>query len=191
MNWFKDIPLNLLISQIFGMIGIVISLTIYAGKSRKSIICCKFISDAVWFVNYSLLGAYTGALLNVIAMARETVFYHREKKKWAASRAWLYIFIACVLISPTIDLIRSDTFTIMPLFPAIGSSFAVISFYSKNTKNMRIWGFVAQILWFIYGFKPFNPTGIISCSLTIASIAIGFFREVKDSKQTNNEEENK
>ena len=188
MNWFKDIPLTLLISQIFGTIGIVISLTIYAGKSRKSIICCKFISDAVWFVNYSLLGAYTGALLNVIAMARETVFYHREKKKWAASRAWLYIFIACVLISPTLDLINNGGFTIVPLFPAIGSSFAVISFYSKNTKSMRLWGFFAQMLWLIYGFLLFNPTGIISCLLTIASIVIGFFRELKNSKQTNGKE---
>ena len=188
MNWFNDIPLNLLISQIFGMIGIAISLTIYAGKSRKSIICCKFISDAVWFVNYSLLSAYTGALLNVIAMARETVFYNREKKKWASSRAWLYIFIACVLISPTIDLISHGGFTIIPFFPAIGSSFAVISFYSKNTKTMRIWGFIAQVLWLIYGFLLFNPTGIISCSLTIASIAIGFFRELKATKKTTAEE---
>lgn len=178
MNFFDSISPALLISQIFGTAGIIISLSIYAGKSRANIITCKFISDVIWAINYLLLGAYTGALLNIIAMARETVFYNRDKKKWAASRLWLYIFIALVLVSPTIDLIKLDTFSLVPLFPAVGSSFAVISFYSRKTETMRIFGLVAQILWLIYGFLLFNPTGIISCLLTIASIAIGFSREL-------------
>ncbi len=191
MDWIKDIDLNLLISQIFGTAGIIISLSIYAGKSRSNIITCKFISDVIWAINYLFLGAYTGALLNVIAMARETVFYNRDKKKWAASRIWLYIFIALVLISPTIDLIKAGAFSIIPLFPAVGSSFAVVSFYNRSTKNMRIFGFIAQVLWLIYGFLLFNPTGIISCLLTIASIVIGFIREIrakKDKKDKNVQE---
>ena len=178
----------MLISQIFGTAGIIISLSIYAGKSRSNIITCKFISDVIWAINYLLLGAYTGALLNIIAMARETVFYNRDKRKWAASKIWLYVFVALVLISPTIDLFTADSFSIMPLFPAVGSTFAVISFYNRNTKNMRIFGLIAQSLWLIYGFKPFNPTGIIACILTIISIAIGFFRETYQKKTPSTKE---
>ena len=188
MNFFESVPLPLLISQIFGTAGIIISLSIYAGKSRANIITCKFVSDVVWAINYLCLGAYTPALLNVIAMARETVFYNRHKRKWAASKIWLYVFVALVLISPAVDLFTADSFSIMPFFPAVGSTFAVISFYNRNTKNMRIFGLIAQSLWLIYGFKPFNPTGIISCILTIISIAIGFFRETYQKKTPSTKE---
>ena len=183
MNFFDSISPALLISQIFGAIGIFISITIYAGKNRSNIIICKFISDIVWTVNYTLIGAYTGALLNVIAMARETVFYNRGKKKWASSRLWLYIFILLVLISPAIELMKSDTPSIVPLFPAIGSTFAVLSFYCLSEKRTRILGLIAQLLWLVYGFYPFNPTGIISCSLTIVSIIIGTVRAHKNKAE--------
>ncbi|MBE6593416.1 MAG: YgjV family protein [Ruminococcaceae bacterium] len=180
MNCFETISPALLISQLFGAVGIFISITIYAGKNRSNIITCKFISDIVWAVNYTLIGAYTGALLNVIAMARETVFYNRGKKKWASSRLWLYVFILLVLISPAIDLMKPGVFSIAPLFPAVGSTFAVLSFYCLNEKRMRLLGLIAQLLWLVYGFFPFNPTGIISCSLTIVSIIIGALRAHKD-----------
>ena len=169
------------ISQILGGIGIVLSVFIYAAKSRSKIIVCKFASDAIWAMNYLLAGAYTGALLNTIGMAREAVFYNRGRKKWASHRFWLYVFIALTFLSPILEFIKIGHFSFAPLLPATGSSFAVISFYSIKTRNMRILGLISQTLWTIYNAIVANPTALIASILITVSIFIGMFREWRDT----------
>lgn len=39
----------------------------------------KLLSDLLWMGNYLLLGAYTGAALNGIAILRELVFLQRDR----------------------------------------------------------------------------------------------------------------
>ena len=174
------------ISQIFGIIGIALSIFIYAAKSRSKIIVFKFSSDVVWALNYLFAGAYTGALLNTIGMARETVFYNRGHKKWASHRFWLYVFIALTFLSPILEFIKLGHFSLVPLLPAAGSIFAVISFYSIKPKTMRILGLIAQILWTVYNVIVENPTAFIACILIIVSIFIGMFREWHDNHKEEN-----
>ena len=177
-------PIDVL-AQIFGFAGIAVSLIIYAPKTRSKILVCKFISDVLWFLNYLLVGAYTGAVLNVVAMGRETVFYNRERKKWADHLIWLYVFIAITLLSPILELIKSSELSLIPLLPAVGSVFAVISFYSKKPSVMRIFGFIAQVFWLAYGICIFNISAVICNVLTITSALIGTVRDMRagaDSK---------
>ena len=175
-SFFAEMAPLMLVAQIFGILGTAISLLIYAGKTRKSILICKFISDVLWFFNYILIGAYTGALLNVIAMGRETVFYNREQKKWASYRVWLYVFILLTLLSPVLEWVKGG-WSWVPLLPATGSVLAVISFYSKHPPVMRYFGIGAQILWLAYGILLVNPASILACTLTILSALIGMTRE--------------
>ena len=184
--FFAEMTPLMIVAQIFGILGTAISLLIYAGKTRKSILICKFVSDVLWFVNYILIGAYTGALLNVIAMGRETVFYNRERKKWASHRVWLYVFILLTFLSPAFEWIKGG-WSWIPLLPASGSVLAVISFYSKHPPVMRYFGIGAQILWLAYGILLVNPASILACTLTILSALIGMTREwiAKRAKQKN------
>lgn len=176
-------PLELF-AQVLGLLGIGISLLIYAGRTRSRILVCKFISDVLWFGNYFLIGAYTGALLNVIAMGRETVFYNRETKKWASHRAWLYVFIVLTLLSPILELVKIGGFAWGPLLPAAGSILAVISFYSRRPRVMRYFGFASQIFWLVYGILLVNVTSILCCTFTILSAVIGMIREWTAKKKT-------
>lgn len=175
-------PLEI-VAQIFGVIGIVLGFFIYLSKSRSRIILCKFISDVIWFFNYFFLGAYTGALLNLIAMGRETVFYNREKRKWASHRIWLYVFLLLTLISPILEWVENGAFSWIPLCPAIGSMFAVVSFYSKKPRQMRYMGYCAQILWLAYGIGIGNVTATISSALILLSAVVGNIREARARKK--------
>ena len=119
-------------AHMLGVIGIVLGFFIYLSKSRARIILCKFISDAVWFLNFLFLGDATGAILNLIAMGCETVFQNRGKYSWASHHIWLFVFLLLTLLSPIIEWRKLGTFSWPPLCPAIGSMFAVVSFYSKQ-----------------------------------------------------------
>lgn len=164
-------------AQVLGIIGIALGLFIYIGKSRTRIILCKFISDAVWFFNYLFLGEVTGAVLNLIAMGRETVFQNRGKHRWASHRIWLFVFLFLTLISPTLEWIKLGAFSWIPLCPAIGSMFAVVSFYSQKPRLMRYMGYCSQILWLSYGIGTQNAMSAISSALILLSAVIGNIRE--------------
>ena len=176
--YFSAMQPHEIVAWVFGILGILLSLILYAGRTRTHILICKLISDVLWFVNYILLGAYTGALLNVIAIGRETVFYNRDRRKWASHRIWLYVFILLTFLSPIMEFVKLGGFSWIPILPAIGSVLAVISFYSKRPWVMRCFGFGAQAFWITYGILIWNPTAVISSALIITSAVIGTVREL-------------
>ena len=170
-NDFKNI-----IAHILGALGILIGLFIYVSKNRKTIVLSKFISDVVWMLNYLLLGAYTGAVLNAVAMGREAVFYNRGKKRWASCVSWLPIFLIISLVTPISEFI-GGAFTPVSILPAVGSAVAVLSLYSIDTLRMRYLGILAYSFWLIYNIILANPTAAISTVMVLISCVIGIIRE--------------
>ena len=177
----------IIIGNVIGVIAVIENLFIFAAIKRKNILRLKFLSDVLWFFNYALLGGLTGAVLNVIAMLRETVFSLRESKKWASHILWLPVFLLLTLISPVLDCIKAQAFVPMTLFPAIGSMLTVFGLFQKNPKITRYIALLAQTLWLIYAALIFNLTAVFSNTFQIVSALIGITRAfffAKKSKST-------
>ena len=187
-DFFSSLPPHQIIAQIIGFIGVGIGILIYAGRTRGQILICKFTSDVLWFVNYLMVGGYTGALLNLIAMARESVFYYRDRKRWASHRIWLYVFMLLTLLSPIFEWIKIGGFSWVPLLPATGSILAVISFYTRKPVIMRYFGLGAQAFWLTYGFMLMNISSIVCGLLTVLSAVIGMVREAMAKDRTRSAE---
>lgn len=164
------------IGNIIGVIAVVENLFIFAAVKRKNILRLKFLSDVLWFFNYLFLGGLTGALLNVVAMFRETVFSLRGEKKFASYNFWLPVFLLLTLVSPALDCINQGRFVPMTLLPAIGSMMLVYALYQGNAKVTRYIALVAQSLWLIYAALLFNVAAIFSNALQIVSALIGILR---------------
>ena len=77
------------ISQVIGFVGTIVSFIIFQQNKRSRIIGLQILSTSLFAVHYILLGAFTGAALNLIAVTRSIVFYNNDKK-WAKSPAWLW-----------------------------------------------------------------------------------------------------
>jgi len=166
-----------IIAQIIGFAAIFESLLIYASTKRRNIILFKLISDVMWLANFLLLGAFTGALLNAIAILREITFAQREKHAFFRHRAFLFIFLAITAASAPLTWAGAKS-----LLPAIGSMIAVFSFFTLSTRLARYTGFMAQIFWLIYNILLLNYSGILSCIFTMASVGIGFIHAHQEKK---------
>lgn len=164
-----------IIGEAVGVIAIIEGFMVYFSKTREQILTFKFIADALWFINLILLGGYTGALLNLIAMGRETVFYHRDKKRWASHPLWLVLFLVITAISPTISLLSGKEGW-YALFPAVGSMIAVVAFYLRNPAATRAVGFFSQALWLTYACFILNYSAIASNSVLLISAVAGSIR---------------
>ena len=176
MNWK-------LIGEIIGVVALIESFFIYLSNDRKKILRLKGVSDALWAVNYFMIGAFTGGVLNMLMVFREFVFYHRLEKKWAQSRLWMYFFCMICFASPVIEFIKTGTFAILPLLPACGSVAAVFGFYDKNPTRIRILNFVTAIPWLIYNVYTQNITSTISGIVAICSIILGMVLAHREKKK--------
>ena len=164
-----------IIGECIGVVAIIEGFFIYLGNKRERILIFKFISDFLWMCNQLCLGGYTGAFLNFVAMGRETVFYNRDKRKFAKSVLWLYFFLAVTAITPLTSLLsgKEGWYAILP---ALGSIAAVIGFYSRRPSVTRYTSFAANGLWLVYDLIIGNVSASVSCTILLLSALVGTWR---------------
>lgn len=160
-----------------GLIAVIVTCFMYLRKTRSGILITKLLTDVLWILNYALLGGYSGALVSTIAFVRDGVFFQRGRRKWADHRAWLYVFLALTLISPAIEWRMKGQFSLLPLLPAVGSMFTVLSSFVLKTRAMRIYGFVGQLPWIYYNIVLLNYAGLVSNAVVIITALLGNWRE--------------
>ena len=137
MEFLRDLFYNgnpiYTVGQVLGIITMMIGFFIYYSKKRSSILMIKLVVDVLSIAQQLMIGASTGAMLNGIAAFREIVFYNRFSKKWAASPAWLWIFLILMGSSPILT--WSGAISILP---AAGSMLIALGFYMKDPTKIRI-----------------------------------------------------
>ncbi|MGN1345941.1 MAG: YgjV family protein [Eubacteriales bacterium] len=161
------------VAQIAGILGTTVIVFSFIARKRRAILLYKFIADLLWMVHYLLIGAYSGAALNVLALGRETVFYNKDKK-WASSRFWLYLILILTVGSCVLTWEGA-----LSLLPMLGSICAVISFWCTKPLHIRLLAIPAQGLWLIYGILHHSLPGIASNLIALTSIGIGLYRDVR------------
>ena len=175
------------LSYIFGTIGIVCTVIIYQQKNGKGLLISKLISDAIWFVHYALIGAYSGAAIAVIAIIREAVFIKVDKSKKTSS-VWLIVFIILSIAGSIAT--WKDFYS---LLPAIASICAIIGFWIGNPKISRILAYPISLSMLIYDVSGLAYFAIANELFTITSSIIGNVRydlSRRSIPSANNKEKN-
>lgn len=165
------------IGQMLGLALALFSFFIYFGRTRRSILAAKLICDIGYCIQQLMIGAPTGALLDIIAIFREVIFYHRKTKPWAAHRFWLYLFAVLMGISPLFTWTGP-----ISLLPAGGSVISVFSLYCEKPYHIRLLGLLATIPWLLYAIFTQNCGLILSAFIQLASIFLGLYRDYRERK---------
>lgn len=166
-----------MIAHGLGFVGLGMAAFIFLGKSRRQILTLKLISNVVWATHFFLIGAYSGMLLNIINLFRESIFYQKDKKAWAAHPFWICLFVGVSLLSSALTWQG-----MVSLLPAVGSAIAAIGYWCKKPMHIRMLNFPGVFLWFIYSIIMRTPSNVISNFVSLCSIGVGLFRDVKGMK---------
>lgn len=170
------------LAQIIGAIAIAENALIYISNRRERILLFKFLSDALWLVNYLLMGGCTGAVLNGVAMVREAVFSQRGKRPWASAKWILPLFLALTWVSPALEWIRNGAFSWLPVLPTIGSMIFVLGFYSESTLLTKTTSILGNVLWLLYALLIKNYTGMLSNVLMLLSAVVGIVHQRRERR---------
>jgi hypothetical protein len=169
-----------IIAQGVGILGMIANFLSFQQKEQKRVVAFQFFSAALFGINYLMLGAYMGALLNIIGVIRAIVFINREKLK-AEHPAWLVFFIiAFVGTYPLVFTVFGKEPIlknfIIELLPVIAMILATISYRFTRAKDIRRFGVFSSPMWLIYNCFCFSIGAILSEILNLISIIIGIIR---------------
>ena len=169
-----------IIAQTVGIFGMIANFVSFQQKKQKSVVFFQFFSALLFGINYFMLGAYMGALLNAFGVIRAIVFLNREKLK-ADHPAWLVFFILAFggsypLLFTVFGKEPSVKNLIIELLPVIAMILATISYRFTRAKDIRRFGVFSSPMWLIYNCFCFSIGAILSEILNLISIIIGIIR---------------
>ena len=158
------------ISQVIGFVGTIVSFIIFQQNKRSRIIGLQILSTSLFTVHYILLGAFTGAALNLIAVTRSIVFYNNDKK-WAKSPAWLWFYIVVSVVASVLT--WENWYSILP---AIALVLTTIANWMKSETKIRLISFPNSPCWLIYNAITGSVAGVVTECIVMTSLIIGIIR---------------
>ena len=181
-----------IITQIIGIFAMTFNILSYQQKTQRRILAWQLIASALFTINFFMLGAYVGAMLNAVGIIRSIVFLYKNKLHtdhplWLAGFALVYI-LSYVLTFTVFGKEFTPANAILEILPVIGMTLTTFGFRYKEAKTSRLIGFVNSPLWLIYNLLVSRSIGAICCdSFSLLSVIVGYFRLDKKKKETNEE----
>ncbi len=171
--------------QFIGLSAVVLFLLSYQIKHRQGILIANVLSRALYILQYFLLGAFSGAVLDIMGVFIALVASKKNagfvKKHTRA--VFLSISLFTLLVGGAIA-IRNQS--LLDILPIIGIQLQSGSFWSSKEKTIRIVSLVGAPFWFVYNFASRAYGSAIGDLLSMVSILIAMFKY--RSKQAQNHE---
>lgn len=169
-----------LIAQGFGIIGMICNIIVFQQKSHKRVLAWQFFAASFFALNYLLLGAVVGGILNIVGALRAVVFYYKEKTH-ANDASWLIIFILAFFISYPLSFVAFGTpmtlkSFIIEILPVGAMIIATISLRLGSARAVRALGLFSSPMWLTYNLFSGSIGAVASEILNLISIIIGIIR---------------
>lgn len=168
------------VAQGFGIVGMIFNIIVFQQKKQKNVLLFQFFAAVSFGLNYFLLGAVMGGLLNVVGAFRSVIYYFGKKTK-ADSIVWFIIFIVLFASSYPLTFLafgKEPTFKnfVIEILPVLAMIVATVAIRIGSSKMVRRLGLISSPLWLTYNCFSGSIGAIASEILNLISIIIGIIR---------------
>lgn len=169
------------IPQIIGLAAVVTFLLSYQQKKRQNIILLNVISRCLYILQYLLLGAFSGAILDILGAGSSLVAGKKQHRFIQKHQTVIIITItvSMVAVGSTIAVINGN---ILDLFSLTGVLLQTGAFWLNSEKTIRRISLAGSPFWFVYNFCSRAYGSAIGDILTICSIVIAMIRHRKQQE---------
>lgn len=172
-----------LIPQFIGLLAVATFLLSYQQKKRKNIILFNVISRCLYILQYLLLGAFSGAVLDILG-AVASVVAGKKHTGLIKKHLTLVIFLMNGLIVAaglTIAIINRSW---LDLFSLAGVLLHTGAFWLNSEKIIRRISLAGSPFWFVYNFLSHAYGSAVGDLLTMGSILLAMYR-LREKKSSN------
>lgn len=156
--------------QLIGIFGILASLISFQCKKHNSILCFRTFNEALFALQYLLLGAYTGGAMNIIGCVRNVLFA-RQVAKGKRTTAATVVFSIIFVIFGILTWQGAKSVLII-----VAKVLSTVAYGNKNTTVVRSIIFVTSMSWLIYNYSVFSIAGVVCEAITLISLVVGIIR---------------
>ena len=162
--------MNEFIIQGIGGLGILASVIAFQCKKHNQILFFRALNEFIFAVQYVLLGAYTGAAMDLIGVFRNIVFTKRAEKNKSTKP---YIIFFSIIFAVFGILTTQGAKSILVISAKVLST---VAYGNTNPTTVRIIILITSTCWLIYNIYVFSLAGILCEVFTILSILTAFIR---------------
>lgn len=170
---------NYILSQICVIVGIGLYALTYLLKTKKSVLIVGLIGVVLNTISFVLLGAYTGAVVNLVAILRSLWFFFEEKK---GKRTWVSLTVVLTLIVIATIFTYQNIIDLLPLVAGLTYAFAC---WQKNIPLYRWLGILVSSIYILYDIYFNSIFGVVSESIAIVcavtGLILGMIKKKSDS----------
>lgn len=164
------IDLFSLFAQLVGWMAMVFIVLSFQAKHRQRIILLILVGSIAWAAHFLLIGAYTGALLNLIGAARAFAFY---KYGGSDSRSpWLLWGFITLFLVAGIATWQGP----ISILPTLGMMISNIALWQRNEQRIRLLILLVSPLWLAYNVLSGSLPGVLNECFVTSSVLIALWR---------------
>ena len=166
---------------ILGLLAVIAFLLSFQFKSRRNIIAVNLASRFLYIVQYHVLGAFEGAVLDFLGFVSSFIAKYKEKSFIAKNFKVIVIAVNVVVLAAGIALYEN----IFSVFAILGIIFEISALWLTKEKNIRILSLIAAPFWLLYNIANGAYGSVIGNVLVMISIGIAMLRlDFKKNKKT-------
>lgn len=152
--------------QITGIVALLFVIAGFQFNQRSTILWIQTVGALVWTAQYLLLGAYTGAGVNIWSAVRNAFFYKYRDNQWVLWLSMVCLAFICML----------SWKNWVSILPMIGSVFATLAIWQRNPSRIRMLSMMIIPFWLAYDSLNGSVAGIIGNAINFTSLSIGILR---------------
>lgn len=158
-----------LIAQLIGVCAVLISLSVFQVNKRSVMLKLGMTAAVLYSVHFLLLGATTGAAMNIIGAVRCYVFYHVKPGR---GNVWILATFVSVAAVATAFTWQGP----LSLLAMLGSMLGATAFWQTNPKIIRRIILFVPPLWFSYNTISGSYPGMFIEVVMFFSNLVGQYR---------------
>ena len=170
------------LANLFGLLAVALFVLSYQIKSRKKLIAANATSRILYVVQYILLGAFEGALLDVVAFFISLLYQKRDNKIIKRYFVLVVILSNAVIIGVGLTLYQ-NVFSLLPIFGVI---FETLALWFKKERHIRVLSLAGAPFWLAYNLHSAAYGSAIGNVITLVSIFVAILRYDIPRRKNNN-----
>ena len=161
-------------SQIFiramGIIGLILGVAAFQSNKHKNIVLIKMGSEAAFTIQYFLLDAYTGSIMNGVGVIRNFIFYKLVEKN-KSTKVAMWIFCGIYILSAIITWEGPTS-----LLPLIGKLCSTIAYSINSPRLIRCINIPTLTMWITYNSVYHAWEALATDTISLVSVLIAITR---------------
>lgn len=162
-------------AQFVGCIALGFGVAAFQMRTRTAVLAVMGTANVFWALHFLLLGAYTGAALNLVSIARNAAFM-RWKDRYPGPL--LPALVIAVLSAAAAATWRGPVSAIALTAATCGT----IAFWQRHPRNTRRWSLLSSPLWLTHNALQGSYPGVAIELLVLASIVVGIWRHDRGAR---------